>query len=384
MNRNLRLAAMVGAGVAALVVIGGTASRVLAHRDLAAWSQEQAIPTVTLAALNGGEGGGALQLPGDVQAFSSAAIHPRVSGYLKRWYVDIGAPVKAGQLLAEIDSPDLDAQVAQARADLGVAAANQRLAATTAKRWAGLLASDAVSRQDAEDKNGDLAAKTSLVVSAQSNLNRLLALESFKRITAPFAGVVTARSADIGQLVADGTTTGAPLFTIADEQRLRVYVQVPQSYTARILPGMTATLRTPEYPGRTFTAKLVNTASAITAATGAQTTELWIDNPDRALKPGEYAQVTFALPAAAGTVKVPASALITRHDGMAVAVVDAHGHVQIKPLTIARDLGPAVEVASGVSPSDRVIDNPADTLQAGDLVRVVGAPAAPPRAAAHG
>jgi RND family efflux transporter MFP subunit len=292
--------------------------------------------------------------------------------------------VKAGQLLAEIDSPDLDAQVAQARADLGVAAANQRLAATTAKRWAGLLASDAVSRQDAEDKNGDLAAKTSLVVSAQSNLNRLLALESFKRITAPFAGVVTARSADIGQLVADGTTTGAPLFTIADEQRLRVYVQVPQSYTARILPGMTATLRTPEYPGRTFTAKLVNTASAITAATGAQTTELWIDNPDRALKPGEYAQVTFALPAAAGTVKVPASALITRHDGMAVAVVDAHGHVQIKPLTIARDLGPAVEVASGVSPSDRVIDNPADTLQAGDLVRVVGAPAAPPRAAAHG
>jgi RND family efflux transporter MFP subunit len=385
MNRRAKLAAVAGVSAAALVIAGGAVSRVLAHQDLAAWSAAQAIPTVTLANLQGGEGDHALQLPGDVQAFTAAAIHPRVNGYVKRWYVDIGTPVKAGQLLAEIDTPDLDAQVAQARAELGTAIANQKLSAITAQRWQGLLAADAVSRQDADDKAGDLAAKTSLVGSAQANLNRLLALESFKKITAPFDGIVTARTADIGQLVAEGAPTTPPLFTVADEQRLRIYVQAPQAYIAQFRAGMVATLTVPEYPGRSLQAKLVSTSSAVNAATGALTVELWIDNADHMLKPGEYAQVSFPLSATPGAVRVPASAVITRHSGLAVAVVGPNGRVQIRPLTVTRDLGAAVEVAGGVAAGDAVIDNPADTLQTGDLVRVSGASAeAHGRGAAHG
>ena len=386
MNRKLRLAAVVAGGVAVLVVIGGTVSRVMAHQEMSAWSRDQAIPTVNLASLKpGGEGDGSLQLPGDVQAFNSAPIHPRVNGYVKAWYVDIGQPVKAGQLLAEIDSPDLDAQVAQARADLATAQANQKLSATTAERWKGLLASDAVSRQDAEDKYGDLAAKSAMLNSSKANLNRLLALESFKRITAPFDGVVTARNADIGQLVAEGAPTSQPLFIVADEKKLRVYVQVPQAYTSQIKPGLSATLTVPEYPGQTFTAKLVNVASSISGVTGAQTSELWIDNPNQVLKPGEYAQVRFTVPAASGSLRIPASAVIARHDGLAVAVVGPNSRVQIRKLTVARDLGAALEVSGGVTVADNVIDNPADTLQSGDLVRIAGASAEAHRhGGAHG
>jgi len=375
-NRRLKLAATVAAGAAVVIVGVGAFSRVLAHQDVKAWSEAQAIPTVSLASLRGGgDDGGGLLLPGEVQAFAAAPIHARVSGYLKRWYVDIGAQVKAGQLLAEIDTPDLDQQLAQARADLATARANEQLAATTAKRWQGLLSDDAVSHQEADEKNGDLAARSALANSALANVKRLEALYSFKRITAPFAGVVTARSTDIGQLIAEGSPTSTPLFTVADESRLRVYVRVPQSYTAQIHPGVTATLTVPEYPGRTFTATLQTSAGAIGAGTGAQLTELWIGNLDHSLKPGEYARVKFDLPVAPGSLKVPASAIINRHDGMAVAVVGPNSRVLIKRLTVTRDLGSAVEVAGGVTMADRVIDNPADTLQAGDLVRVAGASA---------
>ena len=374
-HRRLKLAAVVAAGAAVLIVGAGAFSRVHANQELKTWGEAQAIPTVTLASLRGGDGDAGLLLPGDVQAFTNAPIHARVNGYLKRWYVDIGGRGKAGQLLAEIDTPDLDQQLAQARADLATARANQQLAVTTAKRWQGLLADDAVSHQEAEEKNGDLAAKIALANSAEANVKRLEALSSFKRITAPFAGVVTARNTDIGQLIAEGSPTSPPLFTVADDTRLRVYVRVPQSYTAQLQPGMTASLAVPEYPGRPFTATLKNTSGAIGAGTGAQLSELWIGNADGSLKPGEYAQVKFQLPAAPGSLKVPASAIISRHDGMAVAVVGPNGRVQIRRLTVTRDLGSAVEVAGGVTVADRVIDNPADTLQAGDLVRVAGASA---------
>jgi RND family efflux transporter MFP subunit len=374
-NRRLKLAGVVALCVAGLVVATGVVTRVMANQSLKAWNGEQAIPTVTLVALQGGEGDRSLVLPGDVQAFINAPIYARVNGYLKRWYVDIGAPVKAGQLLAEIDTPDLDQQLAQARADLVTAQANASLARTTSQRWAGLLTQDAVSRQEAEEKSGDLAAKASLANSARANVMRLQALASFKRITAPFGGVVTARNTDIGQLIASGSPTGAPLFNVADEQRLRIYVRVPQSYTAQIHPGMAASLTVPEYPGRTFTATLVNSSGALTAQTGALLAELQIDNADHALKPGEYAQVTFALPTQPGGVRVPASALITKHAGMAVAIVGPGSRVVIKPIEIVHDLGASVEVAGGLNPTDKVIDNPADTLQAGDLVRVAGASA---------
>ena len=374
-HRRLKLAAVVAACAAVLIVGVGAFSRVMAHQELKTWGEAQAIPTVTLASLRGGDGDAGLLLPGDVQAFTNAPIHARVNGYLKRWYVDIGGRVKAGQLLAEIDTPDLDQQLAQARADLATARANQQLAVTTAKRWQGLLADDAVSHQEAEEKNSDLAAKVALANAAEANVKRLEALSSFKRITAPFAGVVTARNTDIGQLIAEGSPTSPPLFTVADDTRLRVYVRVPQSYTAQLQPGMTASLAVPEYPGRAFTATLKNTSGAIGVGTGAQLTELWIGNADGSLKPGEYAQVKFELPAVAGSLKVPASAIISRHDGMAVAVVGPNSRVQIRRLIVTRDLGSAVEVAGGVTQADRVIDNPADTLQAGDLVRIAGASA---------
>jgi RND family efflux transporter MFP subunit len=382
-NRRLKIVGVAALCVAGVVLVTGVVGRVMANQSMKAWSGEQAIPTVTLATLKGGGGERTLVLPGDVQAFNNAPIHARVSGYLKRWYVDIGTPVKAGQLLAEVDTPDLDQQLIQAKADLATAVANQQLATSTAKRWTGLLAQDAVSHQEADEKSGDLAAKASLANSARANVNRLEALASFKRITAPFSGVVTTRNTDIGQLIAEGTPTATPLFTVSDEQRLRVYVRVPQSYIAQIHPGMTAILNVPEYPGRSFTATLVNSAGALTTQTGAQLTELQIDNAGHALKPGEYAQVTFALPTQAGGVRVPASALITRHSGQAVAIVGPNSRVQIKDIVIAHDLGAAVEVAGGLSPSDKVIDNPADTLQAGDLVRIAGA-SAEAHAAGHG
>jgi multidrug efflux system membrane fusion protein len=379
--RRLKAIGVAALCVAAVVVALGVISRVHADQDLKTWTNAQAIPTVKVISLNGGSGPGALVLPGDVQAFNTAPIHARVAGYLKRWYADIGTPVKAGQVLADIDTPDLDQQLAQGKADLATAVANQHLAQTTAQRWAGLLTQDAVSRQDADDKNGDLAAKTTLVASARANVDRLQALESFKRITAPFDGVVTTRSTDIGALISVGGPTDTPLFTVADERKLRIYVRVPQSYTADIKPGMSASFTVPEYPGRTFVANLATTADAITPQTGTLLIQLQIDNTDHVLKSGDYAQVHFNLPADSASIQAPASALMFRDAGMAVAVIGSDGRVAIKPVTIGRDLGTTVEIASGLTSADRVIDNPPDSLRAGDQVKI--AAAAPAGADAH-
>ncbi len=358
------------AGAAAIIIAAGLISRVQADQSLKSWTDDQAIPVVKVLNLKGSVAGGALILPGNVQAFYDAPIHARVAGYLKKWYADIGTPVKTGQLLAEIDTPDLDQQLVQAKADLATAVANQRLSDTTAKRWAGLLAQDAVSHQDADQKNGDLAAKTALVAAAQANVQRLEALESFKRITAPFDGVVTTRSTDIGALISVGGPTDIPLFTVADEKRLRVYVQVPQAYTGDIHSGMTATFTVPEYPGKVFTAQLAASAHAIAPATGTQTIQLQIDNADLTLKSGDYAQVHFALPADSGAIRAPASALMFRDAGMSVAVLGPDGRVVIKPVSIGKDLGSTVEIASGLTAADRVIDNPPDSLRAGDKVKI--------------
>jgi RND family efflux transporter MFP subunit len=371
--RRLKAAGLVALSLAAAVVALGVISRVRADQTLKAWTNDQAIPVVKVISLSGSASGGALVLPGAIQAFYDAPIHARVAGYLKRWYADIGAQVKAGQLLAEIDTPDLDQQLAQAKADLATAVANRRLSDTTAQRWAGLLAQDAVSRQDADNKNGDLEAKTALVASAQANVQRLQALESFKRITAPFDGVVTTRSTDIGALISVGGPTDIPLFSVADEKRLRIYVQVPQSYSADIRPGMTATFTVPEHPGQVFTAQLAAAADAVTPQTGTQTIQLQIDNTDQALKPGDYAQVHFTLPIDASAIRAPASALMFRDAGMAVAVIGPDGRVAIKPVAIGRDLGSTVEIASGLTTADRVIDNPPDSLRAGDAVRIAAA-----------
>ena len=371
-QRWLKPAGLVGAGVAVLIVAAGLVSRVMANQNVKAWTEDQAIPTVSVITPAAVGGDQALVLPGSVQAFYDAQIHARVSGYLKHWYTDIGAQVKAGQLLADIDTPEIDQQLAQARANLGVAKANQKLAVATAARWTSLLADDAVSRQESEEKTGDLDSKTSLVKAAEAEVQRLQALEAFKRITAPFDGMVTGRTTDIGALIAAGAPNDPGLFTVADVHRLRIYVKVPQSYSADIHPGAAATLSVPEHPGQTFTATLVSTNGAVSDQSGTMLVELQIDNASGALKPGDYAQVRFALPQAVGVIRLPASALMFRRKGMAVATVGPNNHVVLKYIAIARDLGSSVEVASGLNTSDQIIDNPPDSLANDEVVRIGG------------
>jgi len=370
--RRLKAVGVAALCLAAGIVAFGALSRVQADQNLRRWTGAQATPVVRLANAGGDANGQDLVLPGAIQAFYTAPIHARVSGYLKRWYADIGSHVKAGQVLAEIDTPDLDQQLNQAKADLATAVANQQLSQTTAQRWAGLLAKDAVAHQDADNKNGDLAAKTALVASARANVQRLEALESFKRITAPFDGVVTTRSTDIGALISVGGPTDIPLFTVAAEDRLRVYVQVPQNYSADIKPGMTASFTVPEHAGRAFAAQVAASADAITPQSGTLNVQLQIDNSDHQLKPGDYAQVRFDLPRDGGAIRLPASALMFRDTGMSVAVLGPGGRVAIKPVSIGRDLGATVDIAYGLTAADRVIDNPPDSLRAGDVVRIAG------------
>jgi multidrug efflux system membrane fusion protein len=368
--RRLKLVGIAAACVAVLVVAIGLIGRVIADQNVAAWTDAQALPTVKVINLAADSGHGALVLPGDVEAFNSAPIYARVSGYLKQWYVDIGTKVKSGQTLATIDVPDQDQQLAQAKADLATAVANEKLSAITAKRWNALLKENAVAPQDVDEKNGDLAAKIAATASAKANVDRLQDLETFKSIKAPFDGVVTSRSTDIGALIVVGAPGQTPLFTVADENKLRIYVRVPQSYAWEIKPGMTATFNVPERPGENFTAAIAATADAVDVTTGTLLVQLQIDNSDRKLKPGDYAQVHFSLPVAAHTIKVPASALMFRDSGMQVATVGANDRVIIKPVTIARDFGTSVQIASGLSAADRVIDNPPDSLRQGDVVRV--------------
>jgi membrane fusion protein, multidrug efflux system len=374
--RRLKLIGIVVGCVALLVVIVGLLSRVFANHAVAQWTDATAIPTVKVISLSADANQRSLTLPGDVQAFNSAPIYARVSGYLKKWYADIGTPVKAGQLLAEIDVPDQDQQLAQAKADLNTALANQHLSAQTAVRWNHLLKLNAVAPQDVDEKNGDLAAKNAAVASAKANVDRLADLEVFKRITAPFDGTVTSRSTDVGALITVGTPTATPLFTVADESKLRIYVRVPQSYSAEIKPGMNATFTVPEFPTRSFQAAVVATAGAVDTTTGTLLVQLQIDNASHILKSGDYAQVHFDLPAGVNAIRVPASALTFRDGGMAVATLGPNGRVAIKPIAIAHDYGTEVEIASGLSRADRVIDNPPDSLRQGDAVHVAGAKSA--------
>ncbi|HEX4096207.1 MAG TPA: efflux RND transporter periplasmic adaptor subunit [Caulobacteraceae bacterium] len=375
-QRWLKPAAIAGVGLATLIVAIGAFSRVTASQDLKTWTAQEAIPTVDIIRPSTQSVGQDLVLPGQVDANYDAVIHARVSGYLKKWYVDIGAKVKTGQLLAEIDTPELDQQLLQAKADLATAVANQKLAALTAQRWTNLLKQDAVSHQETDEKTGDLQAKDALVQAAQANVDRLEALEAFRRIKAPFDGVVTARNTDIGQLITAGQANDPGLFTVADVHRLRIYVDVPQTQSAGIRPGEAAALTVPEYPNRTFQATLTSNSGAVGAQSGAVQVELQMDNPDGALKPGDYAQVTFNEAPTAGVVQVPASAVMFRHKGMAVAVVQPDSHVAIKYVSVQRDLGTTIELAGGLSPNDRVIDNPPDSISQGELVRVSGASSA--------
>ena len=374
--RGLRLAAVAAVILVAVVVTVGVLSRVHANQSLKAASADQTITAVELVQARLEKAAQDLVLPADVQALQSAAIHARVSGYLKWWGPDIGARVRRGQLLAELDTPDLDQQLAQARADLNTARANQTLSRSTEARWKALLAQDAVSQQEYDEKAGDLAAKTSLVKAAAANVGRLEATAAFRRVTAPFDGVVTQRATNVGDLVS--AAAGEALYTIADVRRLRVYVRVPQQYTPQLRPGMAVALHAPERPNQTFMASVVNDAEAINAQSGALLVQLQVDNTGGVLRPGEYLQARFDLPAPAEVVTLPATALIYRANGPQVAVVDSEGRVRLRRVALGRDLGAKVQITSGLGARDKVIDNPPDALADGDRVRVVSP------AAAHG
>ncbi|MBV9840599.1 MAG: efflux RND transporter periplasmic adaptor subunit [Sphingomonadaceae bacterium] len=368
----------IGAGIVALVVASvGIGSRVLSHRHLADESAQAAVPTVNYVLPQTGGAVSKVVLPGTIEAWNSAAIYARTQGYLRKWLADIGDHVKAGQPLAILEAPDLDQQLAQAKADYQTSLANQSLADTTAKRWATMLKADAVSQQESDEKQGDFKAKTAVANASLAAVKRLEAEKGFTRLTAPFAGTVTSRSAQIGALVIAGTAAAQPLFTVSDTHRIRIYVRVPQGYSAQIRPGIHATLSLPEYPGRAFDAVLVRSAGAVDNASGAVLVELQTDNSDGALKPGAFAQVSFPTGSPAGTLRIPSSALIFTGNGTQLAIVDGQGHVVLRPVTIARDLGKQLEISTGLKSGERVIDTPPDALETGDKVKAVPEPKAP-------
>jgi RND family efflux transporter MFP subunit len=352
-------------------------------QQLTQWSTEQAVPTVSLAQIEPAAATQTLSLPGSIEPYSRAPIYARVNGYLNSWKRDIGAQVKAGEVLASIDTPDLDQQLAQAKAVLATAQATYQLALTTAQRWDVLLKKGIVAQQVADEKNGDAAAKKAAMEAAQANVRQLEATASFKTIVAPFDGVVTARTTDIGALINSGSA-GQPLFEVSDVHRVRIYVQVPQAFSGQLRPGLKASFEMPQYRGRPFEATLVTTSNSLNVSSRSMRVELQADNPDGTLVPGTYCTVQFEIPGDPEALRVPATALVAGHHGMQVAVLGPDGKVAFKPVQIGRDLGDVVEVASGLALSDRVVDSPPESLQAGSPVRVANAspPAAPRLAAA--
>lgn len=382
-TRTLKRYGIAAAVVALGIVAIGTASRLHATNQLRQTAAEAAVPIVAVVTPDTDVKGGVLTLPGNVEAFNTAPIYARTNGYVRRWLVDIGDRVKAGQTLAVLDAPEVEQQLAQAQADYQTAKANQQLAATTAERWRALVAEDAVSKQEADEKAGDLAAKTALAEAALANVRRLQALHGFTQLVAPFDGVVTSRSAQIGALVVAGASA-QPLFTVSDTRRMRIYVRVPQGYSAQIKTGLAASLTLPEYPGQEFPAKVTRSAGAVDPQSGAVLVELQADNADGALKPGAYARVQFNLDDGdAQGLRLPGSTVLYSNDGPVVAVVDDKGKVTVKPVTIARDEGRTVIVSTGVLPTDRVIDTPPDAIQSGDMVKIQAASAEAAKGKAH-
>ncbi len=366
------LVALAGAlAIAAFGIFGRQDS----DAKLAKWTDAQAVPSVSVVQPKRGSGSQEIVLPGDIQAWNQAPLYARVNGYLKSWKKDIGARVKTGEVLGSIEAPDLDQQLDQARAKLASTQADTNLAKLTSKRWKSLLGSNSVSQQTADEKAGDAEAKASLVTAAQADVKRLEALESFKRLVAPFDGVVTGRNTDIGDLITVGTG-GRALFTVSDIHAMRIYVRVPQVYAADLQVGMEADLKLMQYPGQMFYAKLLTTSNAISEESRTVLVQLVADNPDGKLWPGSFVEVHFKLPTNPDILTLPTSSLLFRQHGMEVAVVGPDNKIVVKPIKIARDLGTEVEVTSGVSLSDKVIDSPSDTLEQGTVVQVANPGAA--------
>lgn len=370
--RKIRLYGTVAIGVLAAVVVTGIITRSNGDVKLREWTDAQAVPSVAVALPGTKPLDATLELPGRLEAYSRAPIYARVSGYLKTWNVDIGAKVTAGQLLAEIEAPDLDQQLLQARADLTNAQAAAKLSGATLARRKTLLASNFVSQQEIDERSADLASKEAQVNSMQANVARLVALASYKNVTAPFDGVVTERNTDVGALINGGTGAGAAMFVVSDVKKLRLYVNVPQSYLPGIRMGAKAIVTVPEYASRTFPATIEASAQSIDISSGTTRMQLAIENTNNELRPGAFANVKLALTRDVQPLSIPASALIFNNSGLRVATVSAGDKVMFKTVTIARDLGRDIEIATGLAADDRVIVTPLDGIAEGDQVRIAG------------
>jgi RND family efflux transporter MFP subunit len=377
-RRSLLTTAAAGVLLAGIVVGYGFVNRAQSKQEVVDWTNTQATPTVALAKPVPGSPQQTLTLPGNIQPFNKAAIYARVNGYVKGWDHDIGSAVKAGQVLATVDAPDLDQQLGQAKATLASVRANHQIASLTASRNNILLQKQIVAQQLADQTSADEKAKEAVVDANEANVRQLEAMQSFKTLAAPFDGVVTGRNVEIGMLINSGGS-GQPLFEVSDLHRVRIYVQVPQSFTAGLAPGMKATFEMPQYPGVQFDAALSHISKSINPNSHSMQVELQADNAAGKFFGGSYCNVHFELPVDPNLVKIPSTALVTGNQGTQVAILDSNDKVVLKNVQLGRDFGDSVEILAGLSPSDRIINNPPETLAAGDTVRVA---ATAPQAAA--
>ncbi len=343
------------------------------HKVLAQQTDRLAVPTVAVVHPAVEDSASTLTLPGNINSFVNSPIYARTNGYLKKWYKDIGSHVNQGDLLADIDTPEVDAELAQAKADLGTAQANVNLSRLTAARYQELLKSDSVTKQEVDNFNGDYAAKQAMVQSAQANVQRLQDLESFKHVYAPFSGTITARNVDIGNLVnaGNGGNSTKEMFDLAQTNPLRVYVSVPQTYAPSMHAGLKACLDLSEFPGRKFCGQVARTADAVDPGTRTLLTEVDVPNPQGTLLQGEYAQVDFDAKLNGKRLTLPINALLFRPEGTMAAVLGSDSHIVLKRLTIGRDFGNSVEVLDGLSADDSVVINPPDSMEQGELVALV-------------
>src|SRR5450631_1609088 len=376
-RRKLGIFGIVAVIGALLVVVTGIRAREDSSTKLREWTDNQAISTVAVVLPDAKVLNATIDLPGRLEAYSRAPIFARVSGYLKSWSADIGAKVKAGQVIAEIEAPDLDQQLLQARADLASQEASSKLSEATLTRRKSLIASNFVSMQEIDERSADLSNKKAAVNSGQANVERLEALAGYKKITVPFDGVVTSRQTDVGALINSGGGTGPAMFVISDIKKLRVYVEVPQSYVPSIKIGAKAILSMPDYPNRTFPATVEASSQSVNVSSGTTRMQLALDNSKEELMPGGYASVRMSLARENAPLHIPSSALIFNQSGLRVATVTPDDKILFKTVTIARDLGRDIELASGIAPEDRVIVAPPDGIADGDQVRVAGAKGQP-------
>jgi RND family efflux transporter MFP subunit len=367
--------------IAAVIAVVGILQRKHANAELAHYTDANYAPPVSLVQPVFEKSATEIVLPGNIQAYTQAPIYARTTGYVKAWYKDMGAHVRKGDLLAVIETPELDQQLAQAKADLATAQSNASLAKVTANRYQGLIGQNAVSQQDTDNAVQQLEARNSQVVSAQANVQRLEQLQAFERILAPFDGVITARNLDIGQLITAAGSTTTPgagtiagnkeVFNISAIQTLRVFINVPQVYAPDAKNGVIATLTVPQFPGRVFHGKLVRSSSAVDTATRTLLAEVDVDNRTGDLLPGSYSEVHLNVSKSAPALVVPISAMILEPDGLHVAIVDSTQHAHIIRVTQGRDSGSTMEILGGLQPGQQVIANPPDSLTEGEQVRVV-------------